>query len=239
VLGSSKKTVESLGKITDEYIKGWGLVEKLPDIRYRYCLMNDKIGAKWLDALLEFSQLSVENRTEWLNKFMRNWSYANGDNCTSSPPSSPPSASEDDPLYKAVPPSFYNAKEELNSEEENSQSSEQSGAVSSASVQELDHSLKRGRSSNDMDDMEDYMSRCTVVEAEPDLHKRLRWEFVKNMQLMGSIRFELCKKCGMKEECLRIAQQMNDREKIVESRLMSGDNGDDALNEAMNSLLHL
>lgn len=77
------------------------------------------------------------------------------------------------------------------------------------------------------------------VQCEADLHKRLRWDFVKNMQLMGSIRFELCRKCGMKEECLTIAKQMNDREKIVESRLMAGDAGDDALNEAMNSLLHL
>jgi len=130
-------------------------------------------------------------------------------------------------------------KEEPNDDEEgNSQSSEQNAAASSASAQELDHSLKRGRSSNDMDDMEDYVSRG-AFEVEPDLHKRLRWEFVKNMQLMGSIRFELCKKCAMKEECLRLAQQMNDREKIVESRLMAGDNDDDALNEAMNSLLHL
>jgi len=101
-----------------------------------------------------------------------------------------------------------------------------------------DKRLKRGRSIDSVEEIKEYAGP-RVIEDEKNAHKRMQWDFVKNMQLMGSIRFELCKKCGMKEDCLRIAQQMDDREKIVESRLMAGDAGDDALNEAMNSLLHL
>lgn len=152
VLGSSKKTVESLGKVTDEYIKGWGLVEHIPDIRYRYCLMNDKLGAKWLDTLLEFSQLSVEKRTEWLNKFMQNWSYANGDRCSS--PVTPSSSQDGSFSYneEEFPDGIY--------ANDNTPTSDAGFPVKrerapSPPTQE-EHSTKRGRSSSDMEDEEKY-----------------------------------------------------------------------------------
>lgn len=52
-----------------------------------------------------------------------------------------------------------------------------------------------------------------------------------------------CQKCGMIEECQKIAQWLNDREKIMDSRLMarskSGMQDDDDLESAMKSMLHL
>jgi len=280
VLTPSKKTVESLGKITDEYVKGWNFVEMIPEIRYRYCLLTDKLGAKWLDVLLEFSQLSVEKRTEWLNGFMHNWSHANGSDDYDSEivqdhvredhghsnHNLPRYNREEEDFSRLDGPAYQkiggeecqNPKEEsMRDSLEGDRPEENTGTTAIAkdikqNTESLDsppiplpkqlpsldteqrQHLKRGRSDEEIE-----YAHHEEIEDEKEMHKRVQWGMVKNVQLMGSIRFELCKKCGMKEDCLKIAQQMDDREKIVESRLMSGDADGEELNNAMNSLLHL
>jgi hypothetical protein len=53
-------------------------------------------------------------------------------------------------------------------------------------------------------------------------------------------------KCGLYEECIKIARALNDREKIMDSRLLARANksggaekNDDDLEKAMKSMLHL
>jgi len=119
---------------------------------------------------------------------------------------------------------------------------------------DLSRRIKRGRSEDDLEDdsdsEDDEVQRSNQWrmkdKTQNDRFDQLSttWRIIKNMQIVGSMRFELYKKCGMYEECVKIARALNDREKIIDSRVLARatkgpEKNDDDLEKAMNSMLHL
>eukprot|EP00026_Physarum_polycephalum_P004055 Phypoly_transcript_04072.p1 GENE.Phypoly_transcript_04072~~Phypoly_transcript_04072.p1 ORF type:complete len:740 (+),score=180.96 Phypoly_transcript_04072:305-2221(+) len=75
---TSQRTLECLGKVTDQYVKGWACIENKADLRQKYCVVLDKIGGWWLDEFLLFPELSLAEKEKWLNTYLRNWTRADG-----------------------------------------------------------------------------------------------------------------------------------------------------------------